>query len=125
MAHGVNDSNLNGNDMRVLVVLLEKGTSNLSGLSDAVSNQATRKSTMKKLARMGLVEYEVTDSRHLSYKVTLTGLGAQTAILLALSEECLAGNLDIDRDSLDEKARDMMAAVRSRIQKTDGDRTEG
>ncbi len=114
MVHGISSSSLNGNDMRVLVALLEKGTSNLSGLSDAVGNQSTRKNTVEKLADMGLAEYELTNSTHLSYRVTLTELGMQIAVLLTLSEECLTGNLDIGTDSLDERARSLLEAARSK-----------
>ncbi len=120
MVHSISSSSLNGNDMRVLVALLKMGESNLSGLSGAVGNQSTRRSTVEKLAKMGLAKYELTNSTHLSYRVSLTELGMQIATLLTLSEECLAGDLDMDKDSLDERARVLMAAARSKIWNEDG-----
>ncbi|MBR6203865.1 MAG: hypothetical protein IKQ60_02210 [Candidatus Methanomethylophilaceae archaeon] len=119
MAHRIGSSSLNGNDTRILVALLEKGTTNLTGLSEAVRNQSTRKSTVEKLAGIGLVEYELTNDSYLSYRVNLTDVGIQFAALMALGEECLAGNLDIEKDSVDEKVRGLIETARSRIQKNE------
>ena len=119
MAHRIGSSSLNGNDMRILVALLEKGTTNLSGLSEAVRNQSTRKNTVEKLAGMGLIEYELANDSHLCYKVSLTGMGMQFAALMALGEECLAGDLDLEKDSVDEKVRGLIETARSRIQKNE------
>lgn len=125
MEHDISSSSLNGNDMRVLVALLEKGVTNLSGLKGAVANQVTRKSTVLKLAEMGLVEYDLIADTHLCYKVNLTDLGIQIAALLALGQECLSGNLDLENDSVDERARLLIAETKSKIRAMDKSADKG
>ncbi|MBR4227306.1 MAG: hypothetical protein IKR86_11210 [Candidatus Methanomethylophilaceae archaeon] len=104
--------------MRVLTVLLENGVCNLSGLKEAIGNPSTRKSTILRLKDLGLVDYELDNSTHLSYRVSLTSLGMQTAVIMALGKECMEGTLDLERDSLDEKVTDMLAVAKSKISKS-------
>jgi hypothetical protein len=118
MEHDINYPPLTGNDMRVLTVLLENGVCNLSGLKEAIGNPSTRKSTILRLKDLGLVDYELDNSTHLSYRVSLTSLGMQTAVIMALGKECMEGTLDLERDSLDEKVTDMLAVAKSKISKS-------
>ena len=114
MERGISSSSLTGNDIRFLVTLLQKGTSNLSGLGEAIKNTSSRKNTMKKLSSLGLVEYTFSETEHFSYKVWLTDLGMQVATLVKMTEDCLVGKLDVEKDSLDELALKLLASARSK-----------
>ena len=109
MEDDAKNSRLDGNSIRILLTLLRKGTTNLSGLEEAVSNLANRKKKIEELECLGLVTSEISKDPRLSYRISLTERGKKFAAIHEVAEECLAGEFDIESESVDERIRELMA----------------
>ena len=101
MKNGSVQPALDKNGIGILIVLLDRGSTNLSGLEDVVSNLTTRKTAVENLRKLDLVTFEPVREPRLCFRIALTEHGKVIAALQKIANDCISGSFDVESAQID------------------------